>query len=129
MFQSTAKPSFKKDFKKVRKSHKKIEAEVLSIMNELIQGKRVGIPLKGNLKGAHKVSFGRKPEMRLIYVVGECDSKTECAFGVSEREDHVIAECGGVISFLWLKTREECNNHYKFSKRQMGDFLSINLTS
>lgn len=126
-FQLTAKKTFIRDIKKLCRKDKALKNYIQGEIEKILLGEVKGEQLRGNLKGARKHKFGRKPEMRLIYAVGLCSALNECSFKYPESGEHSISECCGVVTLIWVRSREEMNNLYNKSKKQLGDFLAVEI--
>ncbi len=111
--------SFGKDAKGFKKQPLVIDG-VKDKIKEIIEDPSIGGFLLNSWAGFQKVSFGTKPEIRVIYKVYPCcmpegSENTTCIYQDEEQEN-----CKGLIDFVFIKTREECNNLYaqngKYSK-------------
>lgn len=115
--------SFQKDVKGFKKQPS-IVSEAKEKILEIIENPATGGFLLKSWEGFQKVSFHNKPEIRLIYRVYPCcmlkdiEHKNEsCIY-----EDEVLEDCSGLIDFVFMKTREECNNLYALSKKYSNNF-------
>lgn len=115
--------SFRQDVKGFKKQAD-ILAEAQQKVAEIIENPAIGEFLVGSWVGFQKVSFHNKPQIRLIYRVYPC-----CRNAENQSEDACIyeeepnEECSGLIDFLFLKTREECNNLYAQRKSYSDGFI------
>lgn len=112
--------SFGHDFKKLKPQ---VQNFVLNIADKIQNGTLQGEKLKGNFQGFYKFPFGHKPEYRLVYKVYDCklntDENPKCMFDDIEHTIEELLECNGLIEYVLIKTREEMNNLYAQSKKQV----------
>lgn len=117
--------SFHRDYKGLTPQ---IKDEVLKLSDEIIKKPTSGEPLKHSLRGFTKYSFNRKPEYRLIYAVYKCSAADKNSKLNQCRHVDIVHQCGelsnceGLIEFIWVKTREECNNLYSQDKKYHEQF-------
>ena len=118
--------SFERDFKKL---NFKIQNFVLDIADKIQTGILKGETLKGNFQGFYKLPFGHKPEYRLVYKIYNCktdkNGQSSCIFNDIEHTLEELLECNGLIEFVLIKTREEMNNLYSQSKKQVQNLSRI----
>ena len=63
-------PRAQRDLEKFRKRYWKSYLDYMTVQSALeIDPYGVGKPLKGNFKGFYSMSFGRKPECRVLYEI------------------------------------------------------------
>jgi mRNA-degrading endonuclease RelE of RelBE toxin-antitoxin system len=117
--------TFHRDFKGLTPQMKE---EVLEISDEIIENPTSGEPLRHSMKGFSKYSFNRKPEYRLIYAIYNClladknHKLNKCHHDDVTHYEKELASCEGLIEFIWVKTREECNNLYSQDKKYHARF-------
>jgi len=108
-----ASPRYQRDEKSFG-NNKPARKLVQEKMIEIIDNPEIGRGYIGDKIGFFKLSFGEKPEYRIIYQIYECCQKSnpeqECPF---KDQDFSEGDCKGVVSFSFVRTREECNNLYK----------------
>jgi mRNA-degrading endonuclease RelE of RelBE toxin-antitoxin system len=104
---------FERDVKAFKKN-KPVKKLVFEQVQAVIENPGKGEPMVANMLGVYKVSFGERPQYRLLYRKYECCQKPgeEIECPVSD-PDTPNDECKGVVTFIFVKTREECNNLYK----------------
>ena len=116
--------SFSKDLKGFRKNAEIME-ELPSIIEAIIANPQVGEPLLKSWEGFRRVSFGNRPQVRVVFKYYPCCSQEikeqgECRFGPYEELE--ITECEGLIDFVFLRTREDCNNLYAQNRKYSNHF-------
>jgi mRNA-degrading endonuclease RelE of RelBE toxin-antitoxin system len=117
-----------KSFKKNPQAEKEIKEGVLQILDNPMAGEY----LRGNLSGIRKISIGRRPEYRIMYRLYQCcnPDKDNCEVCIVKTDDEIPAEeCMGLIQFVFVKTREECNNLYGLSKKYFDGTLMDDMTT
>lgn len=112
---------FAKDSKQF-KNQESAKKQIKIWLESIIKNPEIGESLKGSWDGYKKVGFHSKPQIRIIYKVYACCTAEmkltgECRFGEESEED-----CDGLIDFIFVKTREECNNLYAESKKYAKGF-------
>lgn len=123
-FQLSFRSSFLKDLKKLCRKDKSRKAKIKAEVEKILADPLNFEALKGNLRGAYKHKFGRKPEMRIVFTVVIC-SGDQCKLNHPQSDSHIWNECSGVVSLIWVKSREEISNMYNKSKKELGDFLDV----
>jgi mRNA-degrading endonuclease YafQ of YafQ-DinJ toxin-antitoxin module len=121
MYQIRRRNSFDKDVKGY-KNNKPLKEEIKKAAEAVIENPQIGDPLHDNWKHFKSYHFSRAPEMRLIYVILPCCKETEekC----EPREQGLNTDgCGGLVDFVFAKTREECNNLYAKNKKYTESLL------
>ena len=112
--------SFERDYKKLKSA---VQSFVLDIADRIQNGTLQGENLKGNFRGFYKFPFGHRPEYRIVYKIYDCriekDGNPKCLFDDIEHTAVEILNCGGLIEFVLIKTREEMNNLYRQSKKHV----------
>lgn len=112
--------AFRKKFEKNLKGYKKpaVQEEILDSIEHILADPGCGDVLSGNWSGFRKLSFSEKPELRLIYKFYDCCGESDgCHYNDKAQED-----CQGHIDFLFLLTREECNNLYAKDAKYVQNF-------
>ncbi len=119
---------FERDLKKITKKNKPLKDIIKVQVLQVIENPNIGELYSGNLYPFRKIGFGESPQYRLIYVLYDCcpiqDKQEEivCRFDdVEELEDETI--CQGMVEFIFIKTREDCNNLYRKSKKYFEKYL------
>lgn len=126
MYRVAYRTSFAKDLKAFKKN-KPLKEQVKKAVLEVIENPDIGIPYKANMQGLIKYSFYERPQMRIIFAQYDCctgyDEKSiECRFeGVEELEEG--ESCNGLIDFVFVKTREQCNNLYRKNRAYFENYL------
>ena len=115
--------SFERDFKKLKPNTQEFILDIADkIQDKTVQGEK----LKGNFKSFYKFPFGYKPEYRLVYKIYQCltnkGGKPTCMFDDIEHTPEELSTCDGLIEFVLVKTREEMNNLYAQSKKQIKNY-------
>jgi mRNA-degrading endonuclease YafQ of YafQ-DinJ toxin-antitoxin module len=117
--------AFKNDVKAL-KNNKKVSEDLQKVLLAIVDAPFDGALLVGAWAGFRKIGFGNNPQFRLIYSVsGCCVNDTDDTDGnVKECEytDGNSTDCSGVIDFIAVKTRENCNNLYAKSKKYTDNF-------
>ena len=102
---------------------------VLDLADKIQIGTLQGEKLKGNFRGFYKYPFGHRPDYRLVYKIYDCKTYKEgapkCMFNDIEHTVEELLTCDGLIEFILVKTREEMNNIYAQSKKQIKSYLRI----
>ncbi len=116
--------SFAKDIK-ASKKQKEIMEKLPVILEAIMANPQMGEPLLTSWEGFRRVSFGNRPQMRVIFKHYECCSpevkeKGECRFGTDDEVE--ISDCNGQIDFAFLRTREDCNNLYGQNRKYSDHF-------
>lgn len=123
-FNVTTRRYFKNKFKKL---NKQLQIEVLNITDEITSNPFKGDKLKNNLSDFHSFHFHRSPEYRIMYRVYLChkqDSKSNYFCELENKIEHNeidIKDCNGLIDYIFLDTREEFNNLYKLTGKEIRD--------
>lgn len=85
-------------------------------MKAVVENPGTGEPMLGNMLGLYKVSFGERPQYRLLYRKYECCQKPgeeiECPTTDPDTPD---GECKGVVTFIFLSRQRR--NATTFTKR------------
>lgn len=121
--------SRRSSFDKDAKGHRNQKNEIKAAIDEILKNPACGDSLKYNWKGFISYHFHRKPEMRIFYAVYPCCStlagyiSPSCRFEVEMEEEDESETCQGLIEFVRLLTREECNNIYNLHKKYVPDLL------
>lgn len=102
--------SFQRDFK-VFKKNKPAKELIARHVEDVISNPGSGSPYESNLSGLYKLTFGDRPQYRIIYRLYQC-----CDMKQEDCDPPGNQECKGLIQLLYVKTREECNNLYKKEK-------------
>jgi hypothetical protein len=76
------------------------------------------------LQGHFKYKFGHNPEYRLIYrIYNCCENPLENEICI-QMDTHISPpDCQGLIDFIYIRTREECNLLYKRDRNYFEDTL------
>lgn len=110
--------NFERDMKQFKKN-KPAKLLILEKVKEIIANPSIGEDYLHNLQGFKKYSFGESPQYRLIYTVMSCCPYEEkCG---TEQE----TGCNGLINFVFIRTREECNQLYKKDAAYFEQYLSV----
>ena len=119
---------FERDLKKLTKKNKPLKEVIKAHVLQVIENPDIGELYVGNLHPFRKVGFGESPQYRLIYVLYDCcpiEDKVDeiiCRFDdVEELEDETA--CQGMVEFVFVKTREDCNNLYRKHKKYFEKYL------
>ncbi len=124
---------FEKFVKKLKKKEPKLVEEIKQICQDILENPiKEGSLLTGNWTGFSSCHFHRSPEYRIIYKVYACSSTELDKDG--KRETHICLleehtecgnpkECKGVVSFLFVNTREVFNRIYKLPKSEIKKYL------
>jgi hypothetical protein len=125
-FKSTKFTTFDKDYNKLTPQTKVI---VDKIKEEIKKNPLLGENLKANLNRYKSFHFGHKPQYRLLYeFVSKCKKIIkkekdkiiyECIFPDVVHTKDEVYKCDGLITFCYIKTREECNNLYSYNKKKL----------
>jgi mRNA-degrading endonuclease YafQ of YafQ-DinJ toxin-antitoxin module len=120
-------PSFARDLKDFKKSKQQKEA-ILSAVESLIANPLRGKQMSGQWNRFFNFSFMDKPELRILYVVYPCcpldiKEKNLCRFDDLDIDPIENTECLGLIEFVFVRTREACNNLYAKDKSYIKDFF------
>ncbi len=137
-YQANVKNTFKHDKKKFKKE-KKLSALIEEACEQILSNPEIGEAYLGNLVPFFKYKLEyNDSEFRIIYTFYACcDQKQQetkkCRFETenlpsegTEVNAFDMSTCAGLVSFVWVKTREECNNFYskaKFDKSLIQDQL------
>jgi len=123
-------PRFERDLKAFKKD-KPVRAMIAAQVKAVIENPDLGEGYTANLSGLYKVSFGQSPQHRLLFRKYQCCQKSVGVGPVCPVDDPDVemSECEGVVSFLFVKTREECNNLYKKGKPYFDETLHEGLSS
>ena len=114
--------SFDRDFKSLTNDLKTATREALS---EIHKDYKIGKKLSGNMSGFMNYSYNKKPELRVIYSVSHCNHEHKQELTCKLKMTHTEAEiesCEGVIDFVFVKTREQCNNLYNLKKKEFQSY-------
>lgn len=109
--------SFSRDMKSFKKNAR-LKQEIGEHLESILADPGAGKRLSSNMEGLFNYGFGSKPQYRIIYRLYNC-----CDMGVAdcppfqEGDGDTEEGCKGLIQFLFIKTREECNNLYNFKKK------------
>jgi|GEM_PF-1656164 len=119
--------SFERDLKDF-KQNKKQKEEILKTLQHIVENPLDGKSLLGQWKNFYNFSFANKPELRILYVVYPCcpidiKDRQQCRFDDVETNNVQTLECLGLIDFVFVKTREACNNLYAKDKRYIKGFF------
>lgn len=118
--------SFERDLKSFKKD-KRQKQDIKLAIDEILENPLSGNPMSGNFDRFFKYAFSDKPSIRILYVLYPCcqTGGDSCKFIDNENldEDSQITSCIGVIHFVFVKTREACNNLYQRSKKDISNFL------
>lgn len=118
---------FKHDSKAIAPDrNKKLQDDIKNELAAIIENPKAGEVMKNNMSGLLKHSFGNKPAIRILYTLREC----KCAnndTGTVDVDDECppdqIDNCEGVIVFVIIRTREDCNKIYKQGKKYFQKIL------
>ncbi len=138
--------AFKQDVKKFRKEQH-LKTAIRSACDEIIANPFIGKPLIGNMQGCYNHRFVyHKNDMRIIYSFYECCADKEkccterdndiCRFDeepsteldspdtlIQPEREFPLNECNGLIDFLIVASREDCNNIYNREKEYFEAML------
>lgn len=107
---------FERDVKAFKKD-KPVKKLIFEKVQAIVENPDIGTAYERDLLGFYKLSFGEQPEYRLIYRRYNCcqkmDGENECPV---PDPDTANDKCEGVVSFVFIRTREECNNLYRREK-------------
>lgn len=119
---------FERDSKTFKKN-KLAKTLIKEQIERIIENPNIGEMMSGNIFPFMKSAFGESPQYRILYVKYDCclivkDNKqgSDCKFDDLEPLEEV-AECEGMIEFAFVRTREDCNNLYKQSKKYFENYL------
>jgi mRNA-degrading endonuclease RelE of RelBE toxin-antitoxin system len=117
--------SFSKDYKRLSAD---LQQAVMDSSEVIERDPSCGKPMSNNLSGLTKFSFGRKPELRILYVVYDCrfirGKEYDCRYGEEiPHEGDELLTCNGLIEYVYVKTREECNNLYSQRKKHFKNLF------
>ena len=123
MYQSSRRNSFERDVKGYKKN-KPLMFEIKDAVQTVVSNPDVGEEMTKNWKSFRNYHFGRKPEMRLIYVIIPCckDEKVDYKCQATSLELDTSG-CEGIVEFIFVKSREECNNLYTKDKKYTEGLL------
>ncbi len=126
-YKVTTSPNFERDLKSFKNDKTQKEA-ISNALKIIIQDPLDGKPLTGQWKGFHNFAFSKKPELRILYSVYTCcpnelKEKSQCRFDDVETNDIDYIKCSGLINFVFVKTREACNNLYAKDKGYVKSFF------
>lgn len=106
--------SLAKDLKAFKKS-RPIKELIQLKMEEVIKNPDIGAVYEHNIAGIYKLRFEYdKTSYRLLYKKYACCKTTDltvCPF--EENEGMKDDECQGGVDFLFVRTRDNCDNLYK----------------
>ena len=118
--------SFERDLKAFKKD-KSLKEAIRTHLQKLVENPTIGDPLVGAWSGFYKLPFHDRPALRILYVIYPC-----CPFDVKERhlcrfdelsiDEPTPAECLGMVEFVFVRTREECNNLYAKGRSYTDSF-------
>lgn len=118
---------FERDVKAFKKN-KSMKNLIFEQVKAIVENPGIGKALVANLDGLYNVGFGDHREYRLLYRMYACCQRpneiTECPVADPLVSDN---ECEGVVSFIFIKTREECNNLYRKKKAYFDETLTEGL--
>lgn len=120
--------SFVRDLKDFKKNKAQKEA-ILEAIAQLIENPLLGESMVGAWTGFYKMSFMARPQLRILYVLYPCcpldvKQKELCRFDeVADNQQVGNMECLGFIEFVFVRTREACNNLYAKDKNYIKGFL------
>ncbi len=123
MFQFKFRTSFLADLKFFKKDKAKQEL-IQHCCKEIIANPYLGSFLKSNMQGYLNFEFARKPELRILYKIYYCCDNHQKIQGLCRFEYANVCsyQCYGLIDFVFCKTREECNQLYKQSKKYFQQY-------
>lgn len=118
--------SFERDIKAFKKDKLQKEA-IKANLEKLVNDPSIGKPLVGQWSGFYNFSFHDKPSLRILYVIYPCcpldlKEKHLCRFDDLPDDDPTSEECLGMVEFVFVRTREECNNLYSKNKSYIEPF-------
>ena len=118
--------SFERDLKSFKKD-KSLKLAIKDRLEALVNNPTMGVPLVGQWSGFYKLAFHDRPALRILYVIYPCcplDVKEQdsCRFDDLPFDDPTSTECLGMVEFVFVRTREECNNLYAKGKSYTDAF-------
>ncbi|MEN9612911.1 MAG: hypothetical protein RLZZ628_3725 [Bacteroidota bacterium] len=118
--------SFERDLKAFKKD-KLMKQAIQSQLERLVEQPTMGKLLLGQWSGFYNVSFHQRPELRILYVLYPCcplavKEQSLCRFDDLQDIAPDTDACEGMIEFVFVKTREECNNLYAKDSKYTNNF-------
>ena len=113
---------FNKDLKSLSKQ---MQIETKEAIGEIQNNPSIGEQMKGGLKHITKYAYFHNPAMRILYSVNICEPDSEGKKICSHKIEHDVGEietCNGIIDFIHVKTRQECDNLYSKVK-QLQEYI------
>ena len=117
----------------MKKKEPQLVKEIKQICQDILENPtKEGSLLTGNWTGFSSCHFHRSPEYRIIYKVYAYSStklreEEETEIHICLLEEHTECEtpeeCQGVVSFLFVNTREVFNRIYKLPKSEIKKYL------
>lgn len=118
--------SFERDLKSYKKD-KSLKEAIKQSLEKLVDNPTIGIPLVSQWSGFYKFPFHDRPSLRILYVIYPCcpmDVKEQdlCRFDDLPADDPESNQCLGMVEFVFVRTREECNNLYSKGRTYTDTF-------
>lgn len=122
--------SFVRDLKDFKQNKLQKEA-ILDAVKRIIENPLLGETLVGawSETGFRKISFMNRPQLRLFYVLYPCcplalKEKESCRFDeITDNQVIPNNDCLGFVEFVFIRTRESCNNLYAKDKKYIEGYL------
>lgn len=114
--------SFEKDAKFFKNNHE-LKKEIAYWISRIVQTPEIGELLKGSWEGYRKIGFHTKPQVRIIYRLYPCCTDEVKEAQICRFESVETESCAGLVDFIFVRTREDCNNLYAKSKKYSEGFL------
>ena len=115
--------TFKRKLGKINIDHKDT---VIATTKDILKNPSIGDTMKGTFQKLGFKYFKIKdtnPEYRIIYKDYSCNTGEACSLGIIHDNNAPLKDCLGVVDFVIVGSREDFNNYYGMSKKEIKGWI------